>query len=228
MLNYLTGSTRPDIAMAVHQIARFSNNPKLSHEKSIMRICRYLIGTADKGMIFKPDKTKGLELYVDADFAGNWKNAGEEHPENCMSRTGYLIRYNGCNIMWKSQLQTEITLSTAESEYVALSQALRPMIPVINLLEDFHKIFPEVSLQTPKVNVTVYEDNTSCIVMSQADKFTPRTKHITLKYHWFKEYAKNGLFNIEHVDTKLQLADIFTKPLDEVTFKRLRFLVCGY
>ena len=81
MLNYLTGSTRPDIAMAVHQIARFSNNPKLSHEKSIMRICRYLIGTADKGMIFKPDKTKGLELYVDADFAGNWKNAGEEHPE---------------------------------------------------------------------------------------------------------------------------------------------------
>ena len=64
--------------------------------------------------------------------------------------------------------------------------------------------------------------------MSQADKFTPRTKHITLKYHWFKEYAKSGLFNIEHVDTKLQLADIFTKPLDEVTFKRLRFLVCGY
>ena len=38
--------------------------------------------------------------------------------------------------------------------------------------------------------------------MSQADKFTPRTKHITLKYHWFKEYAKSGLFNIEHVDTR--------------------------
>ena len=73
MLNYLTGSTRPDIAMAVHQISRFSNNPKLSNEKIVMRICRYLIGTADKGMIFKPDKTKGLELYVDADFAGNWK-----------------------------------------------------------------------------------------------------------------------------------------------------------
>ena len=88
------------------------------------------------------------------------------------------------------------------------------MIPVINFLKDFHKIFPEISLQTPKVNVTVYEDNTSCIVMSKADKFTPSTKHITLKYHWFKEYAKNGLFNIEHVDTKLQLADIFTKPLD--------------
>ena len=72
--------------------------------------------------------------------------------------------------------------------------------------------------------MTVYEDNTSCIVMSQADKFTPRTKHITLKYHWFKKCAKSGLFYIEHVDTKLQLADIFTKPLDEVTFKNLNLL----
>ena len=60
MLNYLTGSTRPDIAMAVHQISRFGNNPKLSHEKSIIRICRYLIGTAENGMIFKSDKTKDL------------------------------------------------------------------------------------------------------------------------------------------------------------------------
>ena len=64
--------------------------------------------------------------------------------------------------------------------------------------------------------------------MGQADKFTPRTKYITLKYHWFKEYTYNGLFNIEHVDTKLQLADIFTKPLDEVTFKRLILFDCGY
>ena len=130
--------------------------------------------------------------------------------------------------MWKSQLQTEITLSTAESEYVALSQGLRSMIPVIHLIKDFHKIFPEITLTTPKVNVTIYEDNTSCIMMSESDKFTPRTKHITLKYHWFKEYAKNGLFNIEHINTKEQLADIFTKPLDEATFKRLRLKVCGF
>ena len=101
--------------MAVHQIAWCSNNPKLSHEKSVMRICRYLFETAEKGMIFKPDKTKGLELYIDADFAGNWENAGAEHPKICMSRTAYMIRYNGYNILWKSQLQTEITLSTAKS-----------------------------------------------------------------------------------------------------------------
>ena len=54
-----------------------------------------------------------------------------------MSRTGYLIRYNGYNIMWKSQLQTEITLSTAESEHVALSQGLQSMISVIHLTRNY-------------------------------------------------------------------------------------------
>ena len=78
-----------------------------------------------------------------------------------MSRTGFLIRYQGSNIYWKSQLQTEITLSTAESEYVALSQALRSAIPVLNALVDLHKIFPEINDPKHKFCITVPEDNSS-------------------------------------------------------------------
>merc|ERR1739841_448567 len=179
--------------MAVHQVARFSNEPKLSHEKAIMRICRYLFGTKDKGIIFKPDKSKGLELFVDAEFAGNWKNADQDSPENCFSRSGYTIKYNNCCVLWKSSLQTEITLSTAESEYVTLSQALRSVLPIINLLKEFQVVFPEISLPQPKVHCKVFEDNAACIKMAQSEKFTPRTKHIALKYHWFKQYEKSGL-----------------------------------
>jgi len=58
MLNYLQGSTRPDISMAVHQCARFCNDPKLSHERAVQRIVRYLIQTKDKGMQCKVDKSK--------------------------------------------------------------------------------------------------------------------------------------------------------------------------
>ena len=59
-------------------------------------------------------------------------------------------------------------------------------------------------------------------------KFTPRTKHIALKYHWFKQYEKSGLFDIKYVNTHEQLADILTKPLDEYNFKRLRKMLMGY
>ena len=214
--------------MAVHQVARFSNEPKLSHEKAVMRLCRYLLDTSCRGLVYKPDIKKGLELFVDADFAGNWKNADADHPENCLSRTGYVIRYNNCCILWKSQLQTEITLSSTESEYVALSQALRQVLPVIETLKEFNKIFPEVSLPKPKVHCKVHEDNVSCIKMTESDKFTPRTKHISLKYHWFKEHARSGLFDIVYINTKEQLADILTKPLDQYNFKRLRKLLIGY
>ena len=70
MLGYLQHTTRPDIAMATHQCARFSANPKLVHERGIKRICKYLLTSMDKGIIFKPDLSRGLECHVDADFAG--------------------------------------------------------------------------------------------------------------------------------------------------------------
>ncbi len=70
MLTYLIGSVPPDIAMAVHQCARFGVNPMCSHKQAVMRIGRYLLSTCEKGMIYKLDLTKGIEVYVDADFTG--------------------------------------------------------------------------------------------------------------------------------------------------------------
>ena len=124
MLGYLQGTTRPDIAMATHQCARFNNDPRLSHEQAVKRIGIYLLDTRDKGMIYRPDITRGLECYVDADFAGGWKDVNHNIPESVLSRTGFFIMYAGCPVTWGSKLQTEISLSTTESEYIALSSAI--------------------------------------------------------------------------------------------------------
>ena len=120
MLTYLQGNTRPDISVHVHQCARFSIDPKRSHERAIIRIGRYLLTSRERGIIYKPDTSKGLECYVDADFAGSWQKADAESADSVMSRTGYVLMYAGCPIHWVSKLQTEIALSTAEAEYIAL------------------------------------------------------------------------------------------------------------
>ena len=130
MMSYLQGHTRPDISMPVHQTSRFCNNPMLCHEKAVMRIGRYLICSKTIGIIYKPDKSRGLECYVDADFSGGWTQANADNAENVMSRTGYSIMYAVCPIHFVSKLQTDIALSTAEAEYIALSQALREVIPL--------------------------------------------------------------------------------------------------
>jgi hypothetical protein len=72
MLTYLSTSTRPDIAFAIHQCARFCTQPKRLHEIAVRRIIPYLRGTKDKGYILKPTSNKTLDCYVDTDFAGLW------------------------------------------------------------------------------------------------------------------------------------------------------------
>ncbi len=71
---------------------------------------------ANAALFYKPDVSKGLECYVDADFAGGWSQADSENADNVLSRTGYIIMYADCPILWVSCLQTEIALSTAEAE----------------------------------------------------------------------------------------------------------------
>ena len=63
-------NTRPNIAFAVHQCAKYCNNPKLLHEKAVKYIIRYLVKTKDKGLTYKPTANGKLDAYVDADFVG--------------------------------------------------------------------------------------------------------------------------------------------------------------
>jgi hypothetical protein len=70
MLLYLAGNSRPDIAFAVHPAARFTHAPKASHEKAVIRICRYLKGTRNKGLVLQPSSKLKVDFYVDADFGG--------------------------------------------------------------------------------------------------------------------------------------------------------------
>ena len=108
-------------------------------------------------MIHKPDKTKGIECFVGADFAGNWTKADADNPENCLSRTGYIICIAGCHVTWTSKLQSEITLSTAEAEYVALSTAMRELIPFIRFIKELSNII-EMKEHKSKTKIRVYED----------------------------------------------------------------------
>ena len=151
------------------------------------------------------------------------------NPENVLSRTGYIIYYYGCHVISASRLQTEIALSTAEAEYIALSQATREIIPLMNLLKEI-KPFMNLEIKDSQMFCTIHEDNTSCITMAESQRFTPRTKHISLKYHWFRSFLSgpNKLLDIKYVPTKEQIADIFTKPLDEALFLHLRKKLMGW
>ena len=227
MLNYLAMSTRPDIAFATHQCARFCTDPKLSHEQAVKRICRYLAGTPDKGLLFTPDPTQSLHCFVDADFAGLWNVGDSQDPISVMSRTGFVLFYGGCPLLWLSKLQTEVALSTTEAEYIALSQSLRDVIPLLGLLAELQDVFTFATKQA-LLSCSLFEDNAGALTLATDHKSCPRTKHIGLKYHHFRGHVMSGLVKILPITTFEQTADIFTKPLPAVTFKYLRKKLMGW
>ena len=123
-------------------------------------------------MIYAPDPKIRLEVWVNADFAGGWNPEEAGDADNVYSRTGFSIYYAGCPVYWQSKLQTEIALSTAEAEYIAMSQALRETIPLATLMREMNEIFP-LYLPQPRFIIKVREDNQSCIAMAENPKFTP-------------------------------------------------------
>jgi histone deacetylase 1/2 len=228
MLTYLSVSSRPDIAFAVHQCARYSVNPMRLHELAVRRIVRYLQGTQDKGYILKPTSSdRNLDCYVDADFAGMWDQYTSDDPNSVKSRTGYVITFAGCPVLWASKLQTEIALSTTEAEYIALSSAMRDLIPMRALLAEFSSL-TKLQIGNTVAHSTVFEDNQGCVELANAPKMRPRTKHIAIKYHHFRTHVARGDVTIQWIDTKHQLADIFTKPLAAPLFTSLRKSLLGW
>ncbi len=205
MLMYLTG-TRPDILYAVHSCAQFIANPKLIHEQAVKCICRYLKGTApDKGItILDQIPSRGIECYVDAGFAGDYSQANRTEPSSVLLRTGYVIFYHGCPVVWVSKKQSELALSTTEAEYIALSQAMRDVIPFVELIGEL-KDHLNLEIEKPEIACTLFEDNNGALELANAPKYRPRMKHIALKYHHFREHVRRGLCRIIIQKNKLQI-----------------------
>ena len=227
-LNYLEKSTRGDIAYAVHQCARFAASPKKEHGEAVKLIGRYLAGTRDKGLYIHP-RDEGLQVWADADFSGNWrKEEAMEDSDTARSRSGYAIFFMGCPLMWKSQLQTEIALSSTESEYICLSQALRKAIPIMEVIKEMKDLGYDIGSSQPNVRCTLFEDNSGALTMAKAPAMRPRMKHINTKYHFFRSFVANRDIVLEAVASAEQTADCLTKALDEVTFCKHRKSLLGW
>lgn len=103
--------TRPDIALAVGIVARFSVKPKENHMMAIKRIMRYLKGTEDYGLWYKFGGNLDLRVFNDADWAGNL--------DDRKSTSGGAFFLGKRLVSWTSKKQNCTSQSTAEAEYVA-------------------------------------------------------------------------------------------------------------
>ena len=230
MLMYLSNTTRPDLSFAVHQCARFTHSPKRSHEVALKRIGRYLIGTADKGMILKPNTDLNIDCFVDADFAGLWGSEPPDSPISVKSRSGYVIMVGGCPVIWASKMQETTALSTMQAEYVALSTAMRDLLPFKALMLEIATSIGLPHEDIAKIKTKVYEDNNGALILANLEpgRQTSRSKHFAIKFHWFREELEPNGIEILKIESKDQIADILTKGVTKDLFQGLRKMLLGW
>ena len=240
MLWYLYGHSRPDLGFAVSQAARFAFAPKRSHELALIRIGQYLKETRKRGMILKPMSTSSfrMDAYVDSDFMGLYGKEKRTDPTNVKSRTGFVICVNDCPIVWSSKLQDGVALSTMMAEYYALSTCMREVLPLRALTKGVAKGLGISDDVLTEFRTTVWEDNNGALSLANLEpgQSTPRSKFYDCKVHWFRSHitregsattSSDGIY-VQKIDTTVQLADIFTKPLPRDVFEHLRHLLIGW
>ena len=229
MLQYLQAHSRPDITYAASQCARFAFSPKRSHEQAVEKIGQYLKHTQDQGLILKPSTNLDIDCFVDADFAGLWPYE-EKLDSTCVkSRTGFAICLANCPMVWTSKLQSSIALSTMEAEYNALSESLKSVLPLRELLTHVAEGVGLSKEYTTTFKTTVWEDNMGALTLANLEpgRITPRSKYYAVKMHWFRQHISDRL-RVVKVDTTQQRADILTKGLTQSTFEHIRKLLCGW
>ena len=216
-LLWLANGTRPDIAFAVNQVARYMEDPGVKHWDAVLRIMQYLKGTQNVGIVFDgsvtPKGTSGYfsypkadaEVFVDADHGTN--------KDDRRSVTGYVFMLAGAPISWQSRSQTTVALSSMEAEYMAACAATQESLWLAMLLE-------QMGIEVSKP-IVLKEDNQACIDFSKNPGNHKRSKHIDCRYHFVRERVASGDIVLQWIPTTEQIADIFTKALDVGPFSRL-------
>ena len=228
MLLYLATHTRPDISFAVSQVARFVHSPKHCHGVALKRIVRYLVGTRNQGITYQATISLALNAYADADFCGLYRSDPSSDRSSARSRSGYIIFLGPCPLLWRSFLQSEVALSTLESEYYALSQCLRVLLPLRTLVMEVAELLHLGESVRATINCNLYEDNTGAISLAVTQQITPRTKHFHVKFHHFWDNVTKKHVYIIYIKSHDNRADYFTKALPRETFERLCRIVQGW
>lgn len=199
-------ATRPDVAYAVNMLSQFVSDPRKPHMDALHRVLRYLKTSPGKGILLPRNGGTNLTSYCDSDWLGCQTTR--------RSRTGYLLHLGGAPISWKTKKQSVVSRSSAEAEYRSMASTVSEVLWVRWLLQE---------LNVPQTGPTpVFCDNQAARHIAINPVFHERTKHVEMDCYFVRERVDSKEIKPFAIDTKMQIADLFTKGLGT---QQLQFLL---
>ena len=196
---YLMTATRPDLAYIVTLLSRFMQNPTKMHLLIARRVLRYLKATVDYKLTYvKSKEPLRIVGHSDSDWAAD---------VDYQSISGYVFKLNDDSalVSWRSGKQSLVAASSTEAEYIALFHSCCEALFLRQLLAEFQKSAPQT--------VLIYGDNIGSHKLAEHQVYHKKTRHINIKYHFIRKYVANKEIKIAYIPSKLNLADMCTKPV---------------
>ena len=129
---------------------------------------------------------------ADEDFTGLWGHENTQDRIYARSTTGLVVTFFNCPLLWVSRLQTEVSLSTIRFEYVVFFHSVRALLTLKSLIKE---VIDNLVIKSEKRKFvpisTVYDYNNGALVVTRSPIMTPTSKHIAVKYHWFRQNVGN-------------------------------------
>lgn len=207
MLLYLSTNSRPDIAASVSILSQRVNSPRKVDLNEAKRVIKYIKGTKDIKLSLSSDVC-GEKLYAYSD--ANWAEDRTDRKSN----SGYYCSVNGGAISWCCRKQDVVSLSSAEAEFIALTETCKEIVWIKRLVT-------EMKLEVPETT-TLYTDSQSAISMINNQKFSNRSKHIDTRFHYIRDKVLAKEVLLKYKPTDENIADMMTKPLGRTKIKQLR------
>jgi Reverse transcriptase (RNA-dependent DNA polymerase)/GAG-pre-integrase domain/Integrase core domain/gag-polypeptide of LTR copia-type len=200
-LNYLSCSTRPDIAYTVNTLSKFLNEPRVEHWNVAINLLRYLKKTKDWGLKLGGGD-EGATCYCDASY-GSYTDPTSG--DACVrATTGSVFLVNGGTVHWKSGTQEYASRSTTDAEYRACCDATCDSMWLMELLRDF-----DMDCRP----FVIHNDSQGALCAICNQNITQRTKHIARQVGFVRDYYKRAMVTFKRVEGKDNLSDVLTKPL---------------
>jgi hypothetical protein len=232
---------RPDLAFASVKLSQSNSCPHKIHYHGLKCALKYLYSTKEDGIYFwwtsphmelpkgplPPIQSNKQDLLLDncPDHDANVAYAYADLDwttcvKTCPSFGGLCLHLAGGTVAYKTQFQPTVAGSSTEAEYMLAYYTSKMILFVCSILSD---------LYIPQETATLlYEDNDACTAMANAQKPTPRTHHMDIKYFCLSEWVEHDLMLLEPINRLINLADHFTKSLQTALFHRHADFILGH
>jgi hypothetical protein len=202
--------TMPEALYAWSYLAQYASNPNAAVLKDVKRLFRYMKWTLEndvEGLVFTPLKNTHVPhigTVLNNQLYG-FVDSTHISEERSVSRYGLCIFMSGMLLVAISKKLTYVTLSSTESEYVGMSEALKYIMFLIELFEELGEKQGPVPLGNDNSGAIAIAENKGCNA--------GRVRHIQARVHWIQDIVDANVIVMKKIPTKDMPADNLTKAL---------------